>query len=732
MEEVGKSLQKVVACRPASALANDGAVRVCDHWGPYSSFAYGPNALYIPKPGEIEAYEFIFVITQEYPTYHTHPATDYWHGYTTGVERYVNPYQMRVLAWQVDLDVGYWSFLCLPQMNDDVQVRCEFQATSADTMCVRITTVNATDEPCQLRMDVYIAPVWTPKLPGFQADTVTDKAAQLRLADVQWQIASEGVEIDSVIATTSDNWVTFPANIELGTGPGSPTGHVKQRVRLATWPFRAKAHAESHALIRVAANGKAMPEPTHWPAWQQGDAYEHRWWETVHNQQYHPLPENRVCNLRVTPAPQYARYYIWDAGMTYVGAVERSSEFVDEHLADTPDPDVVGRRIRSEYGAFLPTQIFAWWELYCATGDEKMLKRHYGLMLRLLHAFYQYGTSQSATPGLVRTLNNRIGVDDYPPIVYCSGQPFVWDYVETLPVNPSCSVRMADQPAATALGIRWAKILRLAAYVLGRSEDVQQLIGMIEQSELAINEVLWSEQRGIYVWRTQEDGMLPMVGLDGCYPLLSGAVPTGRRASVLDWLTNKNRGLWTEHGVTMVPTASPYYRGQGYWNGAIWMPPQWLMWKALYNQAEMQWADQLSSRVLHLIEEDHARTRCNWEHYSVASGEGRGAARFSGLSAAVLALHAARRKPGRIQYGQDVLVEASVNESCSGLVGHVRSPFGPAETGMSVVLQPNTNYQLLVNGEPRQSIQSDAWGYMSFVVSGLSNEATSVEIRKKL
>ncbi|MGV8091543.1 MAG: hypothetical protein AB2L24_06710 [Mangrovibacterium sp.] len=38
--------------------------------------------------------------------------------------------------------------------------------------------------------------------------------------------------------------------------------------------------------------------------------------------------------------------------------------------------------------------------------------------------------------------------------------------------------------------------------------------------------------------------------------------------------------MWTPAGICVIDQAAPYYRIDGYWNGTVWMPPQWFMWKA--------------------------------------------------------------------------------------------------------------------------------------------------------
>ena len=68
------------------------------------------------------------------------------------------------------------------------------------------------------------------------------------------------------------------------------------------------------------------------------------------------------------------------------------------------------------------------------------------------------------------------------------------------------------------------------------------------------------------------------LGLDGITPLLAGACTPGQEALLLDRLQDPKR-YWTPIGLSTVDQSAPYYRIDGYWNGAVWMPHQWFFWR---------------------------------------------------------------------------------------------------------------------------------------------------------
>ena len=60
--------------------------------------------------------------------------------------------------------------------------------------------------------------------------------------------------------------------------------------------------------------------------------------------------------------------------------------------------------------------------------------------------------------------------------------------------------------------------------------------------------------------------------------------------------------MWTEVGISTVDQSAPYYRTDGYWNGAVWFPHQWMVWKALLDLGEGEKAYQVATTALNTWE----------------------------------------------------------------------------------------------------------------------------------
>ncbi len=699
-------------------------------WGNLSSRAYGANAVFIPEYGKPEGIEFILVLTQNYPSFKTHPVLDTWQGYTKGRERFDDNRNMRVLGWKSDSRENYWSFLYLPDNDGQCRLTAEFMAVERGRLDLRLCMENHSSDVREWQWDIYAAPIHTDELPGLKLQENAGNNPAFSLCGMEWRMTNPEMPFRRIKAVDSSFWINFPVNVDAGDSLEA----AKLRLRMEAEPITvAGGECRNLFLTLNCISGSEEADPV-WPEIEAPSGedlpYAHQWWEILHNRHYVRSFNSDAMVCRLFPAHQWGRFYIWDAGMTILGALEESISLAEEQLAEMPDPAAMKEDVFNGVGSFIPTCILAWWEVYSFTGDKEILKRHYDHMKRLCLAFYAWPDLLPFPDhnGLIKSRNNRNGIDDHPSLVYCDGRPFAWDYERTLPVNSDRCFRQAQQPGLTALAIRYAKIIRLAAYVLGRDQDMDYMKVLIDKSEASLNKELWSEDYGIYVWRTEEDGQLPMYGLDGCYPLLSGSVPSERLKRITFHLFDSD-GLWTEYGLTVVPQNSPYYRDKGYWNGAVWIPPQWFMWKAFYNHGYMDKAVILADKLLALWERNHAEDLCCWEKFDIFSGgRGAGNSRFSGLSAPVISLARARRRPGRVQFGHDVLGKYEVDDNYNSFEGVFHSPFDSRETGISVVLQPLTDYRLCREGSEDVRLRSDQWGYLGFTVNLTAGKSAEVRV----
>jgi len=705
-------------------------------WRPLSSNAYGANAVFIPDWGKDVAIEFILLMTQNYPVYKTHPVLDIYHGYVTGPERFESNHEFRVLGWDLDSDFKRWSFLYLPDEREDVRTTAVFIPARNGNMRLFLKMENPSMKQREWEFHLYVSPCRGVSLPKYRLSTLVQKNLVFTLDGVRMWISSENMAFKEASVVRSDFWINFPFNAnETSRDPYNPRDRKKKRALIKFSPVIIDARESSVAIVdflteRVSA-ADFRSSTGNFPEKKQKDlSYKHLWWETLHNQQYTRSFLRDSMTNHIISGREWGSFYIWDAGMTAIGAIEEDEKIAGDIIAEMPDPARMGKKVLN-YGSFIPTAVFALWELYQKKGDTRVLKRHYDLMRRLVFAMYFYPMREGDIrhDGMVRPVRNRTGADDYPTLVYADGWPFAWDYRETLPLNPSRKVIQILSVGMTCMAVRMLKILRLAAYVLGKKEDIATYDNMIDRSEKSMNEQYWDDTKGRFLNRLESvEGLLDIEGVYEYLPLFSGSVDTRRRNILMRKLTVPGK-YWTPHGITVVARDDQNYREDGYWNGGIWIPTQWFFWKTFYNIGRMDLAEKISNSAIKLWDDNHKKTLCCWEEFRVRGGRPAGNSRFSGLSTPLMALWKGRRGKGRVQAGQEMIVRSGYDSEKEEISISAETPFYTGSAGLSFVAgRPGTEYHIEIEGEESRKILTDCHGYAGFSVNVQKGGKKSIRI----
>jgi len=228
----------------------------------------------------------------------------------------------------------------------------------------------------------------------------------------------------------------------------------------------------------------------------------------------------------------------------------------------------------------------------------------------------------------------------------------------------------------TSQAIMTAKIMRAAALALG--EPVAEYDEDIAIFSHALQSYAWDEESGYFGYvRHDEDGNPQGImrhesganfdmGLDGAYPLVAGICSDEQEKRLLGYLMADGR-MWCRCGISTVDQTAPYFRPDGYWNGAVWMPHQWLFWRALLDLGRADEAYRIASTALGVWKQEVESSYNCFEHFIVQSGRGAGWHQFGGLSSPVLCWYGAYHRPGRLTTGLHVTVESltvAVNQRC--------------------------------------------------------------------
>lgn len=293
---------------------------------------------------------------------------------------------------------------------------------------------------------------------------------------------------------------------------------------------------------------------------------------------------------------------------------------------------------------------------------------------------------------------NSGGWDDYPPQHHLLFNPE--DYERVAPI------------VTTAHAIRAAKILLQAARALGLDDDVARYERDIERFSRAVQTHAWDDDAGYYGYVVHDESGTPTgiyrhesganfnMGMDGATPLVAGVTDTSQTERLTAHLMTEGE-LWTRVGLTTVDMRVPYFKEDGYWNGAVWMPHQWFFWKALLDYGKMDEAYRIAETALTTWKTEVDATYNCYEHFLIESGRGCGWHQFSGLSTPVLKWYTAYFCAGSVTAGFDAwFVKSAFNEDATAYEGEVEIlPNSATHAGVIISLAEGHEYRFTLDGE---------------------------------
>ena len=377
----------------------------------------------------------------------------------------------------------------------------------------------------------------------------------------------------------------------------------------------------------------------------------------------YPVYTRRRYIRHFTPGKWWDCLYTWDSGFIALGLleldIERAIDCLNAYTTPPGDPQAAF----IHHGSPAPIQIYAFLELWNRTQDRALLEYFYP-RLRQMYLFLAGRLGSSTTrrmkSGLLKTWDyfyNSAGWDDYPPQVH----------VHRHGLEPTVTPVIN-----TSHALRSARILQMAARALGLPDDITDYETDIAAWTDALNRYSWDAEAGYFSYVTHdaegrptgilrhESGANYDMGLDGASPLFAGICNAEQEAALIARLTSSER-MWTRIGLSTVDQSAPYFKVDGYWNGAVWMPYQWIVWKALLDlgHADVSHGDlahRIGRTALDLWKSEVDATYNCFEHFIVQSGRGAGWHHFGGLSAPVLSWFGAYHRPGRLTCGFDTWV----------------------------------------------------------------------------
>ena len=269
------------------------------------------------------------------------------------------------------------------------------------------------------------------------------------------------------------------------------------------------------------------------------------------------------------------------------------------------------------------------------------------------------------------------------------------------------SYRDTTPVITTAITVLIAKILRGISREMGFSDDADYG-RVVEKYSTPLRKYAWNEETGYFSYVVHDalglpaghlkhkDGSDYNQGFDGIYPFIAGITDEEQDKRILDNIQN---GLMTPIGVGVVDTRASYYSPSGYWNGSVWMPHQWILWRALMDYGEGELAFKIADTALKVFAKETDASYCCFEHFMSANGRGSGFHQFSGLSTPVLMFFESYYTPGTLTVGFETMVTSKSWNAEKTSLAFKATCGGKAPTAL-ICLAAGRNYTFTVNQQP--------------------------------
>lgn len=405
-----------------------------------------------------------------------------------------------------------------------------------------------------------------------------------------------------------------------------------------------------------------------------------------------------------TPGKWWNSLYTWDSGFIALGMNEINKRLAAECINAYTSP-VESQSAFIHHGSPLPVQAYAFFDLWNGSNSVEMLRHFYPRLKRqylFIAGKYPGSTFGTLSSGLLKSWDyfyNSAGWDDYPPQVGVHAQKAE---AHVAPVSN------------TAHAIRVAKMLRMMAVKLGEKQDVIAYDQHINTFAKAVQQYAWDKESGYFGYvkhdaQGRTDGIFKYdpqnvnynMGLDGVSPLIAGICTDEQKNTLTERLFSSSK-LWTPSGISAVDQSAPYYKTDGYWNGSVWMPHQWFIWKSLLDIGKPELAYQLAQKALDVWKTETDASYYTFEHFLAKSGRGAGWHQFSGLSSPVLSWFAAYYKVGTVTTGFEIWIDKqNFNQEHTAFSANLMfdNATNPHPRSMLVAMNPDRQYKVFFKGK---------------------------------
>ena len=447
----------------------------------------------------------------------------------------------------------------------------------------------------------------------------------------------------------------------------------------------------------------------------------------------YPIYKHGDYIIHHTPGKRWDCLYTWDSGFIGLGMIDYSETFaeysLDTYFSEEDNKDYAFLH----HGSPVPVQMYLYLEMLKRRNDKSKLlemypraKRYYDFLAGKING----STTAKFKSGLTTTYDyfySSSGMDDYPPQVAMMNR----------------NIRDTSAPViSTSQVIRCGKILKMIASKLGLDNDV----AVYESDEKRLTEALtkysWDKESGYFSYvlhdenyeptgfMLTEDGENLNKGLDGIYPIIAGVCNDEQREAILGHLKSEDEML-SQYGISAVDVSAGYFVVNGYWNGNIWFPHQWFIWKAMLDLGESDFAFTIAKLALDIWKREVDYSYYTFEMVNVVTGRGGWFHNFGGLSTPITMWANAYFKPGTFNTGFDIWVDSAEFSENNSAFNAKFTCFGDNKKSTVIAtLDENFEYEVLIDGEKADFFERFK-GTLEISVSAADKNVHTLTIKKK-
>ncbi len=449
---------------------------------------------------------------------------------------------------------------------------------------------------------------------------------------------------------------------------------------------------------------------------------------TVFQNTVYPLYRHGEYVVHHTPGKRWDSFYTWDSGFIGLDMLEFAPQIadyiLDTYLSDKDNKDCAFLL----HGSPVPVHIYQYLEMLKNAEDKAEILKYYD-RVKLFYDFLAGKINGSTTAkfnsGLTTTFDyfyNCSGMDDLPPqkTMYAENKQ---RYMA--PVISSSQV------------IRCAKILYMAADLLGLERDKQIYLEDVERTSNALQKYSWDEEAGYFSYVIHDENGNPKEQyrnakgenlnktMDGIYPIIAGAVTENQKNRILAHLKSDDE-MFSPVGISAVDKTASYYITNGYWNGNVWLSHQWFVWKTMLDLGETDFAFKIAKTALDAWKREVEYSYYTFEMFNITSGRGGWFHNFGGLSTPVNIWANAYFKAGSFSTGFDVMVMGKTfNNEKTDFKAQLKYYGSNEKYSVLAVMNDGFDYTVSVNGKKADFVLRDK-GIVEITLNG---EEKTAEIK---